>query len=146
MPVLLAFLDNGETQYRVHGLEIVRVFLSKCPGSRLRDTGVGDILAESILPTFNFLPSLTPEDESVRLLEAAFPAIVQLARSRFTRAEDIPAKRVLLGKLLRDGVFTGYGHANQYVHVVEVLARQSVHVVDELGLAATPFLKVCQYP
>lgn len=94
------------------------------------------------MPTFNFLPSLTPEDESVALLDAAFPAIIQLARSQFGRPEDTAGKRALMGKLLRDGIFTGYWHANQYVRVVEVLARHSATVVDELGLATTPYLKV----
>ena len=141
VPVLLALLDDSDTKYRVRGLRIAHTFLTVCPGSKLRDTGLGGIIADSILPTFNFLPSLTPEDESVKLLDAAFPALLQLSRAQFSRPEDVKEKRELLAKLLRDGVFTGYWHANEYARVVEVLANHSAAAVDELTLAATPYLK-----
>lgn len=139
--MLLALLDESETTYRLRGLQIAHAFIGKCPGHRLRDTGLGELLAQSILPTFHFLPSLTPEAESAALLDAACPAAVLLARTQFDRPADTAARRALLAKVLRDGVFAGYWHAKQHVRVVEVLARQSAAVVDELQLAAAPHLK-----
>jgi hypothetical protein len=141
LPVLLALLDDPDTSFRLRGLAITRTFVAKCPAHRLRDTGLGELLAQSILPTFNFLPSLTPEAESAQLLDAAYPAAILLARTQFNRPEDAAGKRALLATVLRDGVFTGYMHAKQHVRVVEVLARQSSAIIDELQLAATPHLK-----
>lgn len=108
----------------------------------LRDTGLGDLLQQSFFPILSFLPSLTPEDQSLQLLTSAYPAIIELGRAQFDREQDEPERRHLLGKLLRDGIFLGYWHASQNERIVEILMKSCRVVVQNIGLAATPYLKV----
>lgn len=95
-----------------------------------------------MLPTLQFLPSHTPEDESAQLLGPAYTALVLLARTRFSYDGNLAAKRGLLDKLLREGIFSAYSHASEYIRIVEALAQNARLIIDELGIDATKHLKV----
>ncbi|ROT41779.1 hypothetical protein SODALDRAFT_255695, partial [Sodiomyces alkalinus F11] len=138
IPFLLALLDDAEVKHKAHGLAATRMFLGKCPPAILRNQGVGEILSQAIQPTLAFLPPLIPPDESARLLDLAYSAILQLAQIDWQ--PDVNARNRFLVKLLRDEFFAGYQHASQYHEVTEVLTRHSATIVEELGLAASPHL------
>lgn len=108
----------------------------------MAERGIGTVLEEAILPTLQFLPSHTPEAESARLLGPAYAALVLLARTRFAHDGNLAAKRSLLDKLLREGIFSAYSHASEYIRIVEVLAVNTRLIIDELGIYATKHLKV----
>jgi len=107
----------------------------------IRTSGVDSVFQEAVFPTLLFLPSLTPEEESVRLLRAAYNALMSLALVD----SDVDAKRrvQLLDKVLREGVFTGYFHASQHIHVVQVIMESAGEVVNGLQIAAVKHLQVC---
>lgn len=120
-------------------------FLAKFPDKTLRDTGLAQVFEDAIFPTLAFLPSLTPESESVLLLSAAYAALLRLADKQPALGKDgVPGapKNGLLDKMLREGVLTGYFHAKEHVKIVEVLCRQTAAIVGEMGVHAVKHLKV----
>lgn len=147
IPVLLALLDEATTRIRRRGLLTLDAFLLKFPANILRDTGLASVFEEAVFPTLHFLPSITPEEESVILLEAAYTALLGLARKIEPKAGKVEAnssspKAKLLGKTLRDGVFSAYFHVKDHVRIVEVLLTQAAKIVDELEIHAVKHLKV----
>lgn len=145
-PFLLALLDDPDTGSRAQGLRAAEVFIRECPAKVLAERGMGKVLEEAILPTLQFLPTHTPEDESAQLLEPAYTALILLASTRFAYDGDMGAKRSLLDRLLREGIFSAYSHASEYVRIVEVLAKKANSIIDELGIYATKHLKVGRHP
>jgi len=142
VPILLALLDDPETTSRVEGLLALRSFLSKCRVDVLRDTGLDMVFEEAVLPTLLFLPGLTPEVESLQLLEAAYSSLLQLVSSRFPADAAQDGKHALLDKVLRQGVLAGYAHAADHVAIVEVLGRYAELIINEMGINASKHLEV----
>lgn len=164
IPVLLTLADDPSTAVRRRGLLILTDFLAKFPGRTLHDTGLAKVFEDAIFPTLAFLPSLTPDDESVQLLVPAYGALLRLAdkqqqqqpttatpaaAARGTKEEQqqpgvLPggAKIGLLDKVLREGVFMGYFHAKEHVRIVEVLCQQTAVILNEMGIHAVKHLKV----
>lgn len=107
----------------------------------IRSSGVDAVFQEAVFPTLLFLPNLTPEEESVQLLRAAYKVLLSLALID----SDVDAKKrlALLDKVLREGVFTGYFHASQHIHIVQVILESAADVIDGLQIAAVKHLQVC---
>lgn len=95
------------------------------------------------MPCLMYLPSLTPETESLELLAAAYPALIALARVRFAEEKQRSTRCKALDRILRYGVLKGYSHAGEYVRIAELLMTQVVALVDEMGVASVKHLKVC---
>jgi len=127
----------------------------------LLQTGLADVFEDAITPTLMFLPSLTPVDESVQLLEPAYQALFTLGdilyrdtqlKSRATRdgaekdKNEIEKKEKefkFWDRVIRKGILTGYAHANEYPAIVEVLVRNLGVVIEKMGIKAVKHLKVC---
>lgn len=147
IPVLLALLDDATTRIRRRGLLILDAFLEKFPANILRDTGLASVFEDAVFPTLHFLPSITPEEDSIILLEAAYTALLSLARKVEPKAGRAEAhssspKAKLLDKILRDGVFSAYFHVKDHVRIVEVLLIQTSKILDEMQIYAVKHLKV----
>ena len=145
--MLLALLDDGTTRIRRRGLLILDDFLEKFPANILRDTGLASVFEDAVFPTLHFLPSITPEDESITLLEAAYTALLSLARKKEPRAgkaepQISSSKAKLLDRMLRDGVFSAYFHVKDHVRIVEVLLIQTAQIMDVMQIHAVKHLKV----
>ncbi len=78
-PVLLTLLDDPDTQIRCQGLAALHAFLGKLPAETLRNTGLASLFEDAVFPTLLFLPSMTPEAESVQLLRPAYAVLLALA-------------------------------------------------------------------
>ncbi|KAK3306936.1 uncharacterized protein B0T15DRAFT_484174 [Chaetomium strumarium] len=144
IPVLLTLVDDSATPVRSQGLLILSDFLSKFPDKTLHDTGLAKVFEDAIFPTLAFLPSLTPEDESVQLLGPAYRALLGLANKQPLVGKDgvrREPKNSLLDKMLREGVFTGYFHAKDHVRIVELLCQQMAEILKEMGVHAVKHLK-----
>ena len=125
------------TPIRVRGLAILGEFLKKLPSDTLKNTGLHSVFEQAVLPTLLFLPTLTPEKESVQLLEPAYESLLTLAWK--LGKED---KLKLLDKVMRDGIFAGYFHSKEQVRIVEILVQKAGKVVTAMGLVAVKHLKV----
>lgn len=113
----------------------------------LSNTGLASVFEDAVFPTLHFLPSITPEEESIQLLEPAYSALLTLARKADTRAEaDSESGRTPrakgLDKLLREGTFSSYFHTKEHVRIVRVLFAQTAEIVRAMGIQAVKHLKV----
>ncbi|KYK61912.1 hypothetical protein DCS_03057 [Drechmeria coniospora] len=132
LPVLLAFVEDQETKVKETGMEVLAVFLQKCTLKTLNSSGIGKLLEDAVFPNILSLPSLTPEEESARLLRLAYPVMIQLAK-----ADPNPfstQRRRVLDRLIREGIMASYFHASQYPMIVQILMRNAADVVACLGV------------
>jgi len=83
LPPILTLLDDWEVRYKTLGARYLHQLLSVTPGALLEKTGLGDVFEEALLPCLSFLPPVTGEVESVRLLEEVLSALLALAVLRF---------------------------------------------------------------
>lgn len=147
IPVLLTLLDDGATRVRSRGLVILDAFLRKFPDNILRDTGLASVFEDAVFPTLHFLPSITPEDDSVQLLGQAYTALLSLAGKL---SASPPAGKVasstprakLLDKMLREGVLSAYFHAKEQIRIVGVLLVHAAKILNEMGIHSVKHLKV----
>lgn len=147
IPVLLTLLDDGATRVRCLGLVVLDAFLEKFPDNILRDTGLASVFEDAVFPTLHFLPSITPEEESVQLLGQAYTALLALARKLDASAaagkvaSSTPRAKIL-DKLLREGVFSAYFHAKEHIRIVEVLLVYTAKILEDMGIHSVKHLKV----
>lgn len=145
IPVVLTLADDTATPIRRRGLLILADFLAKFPDKTLHGTGLAQVFEDAVFPTLSYLPSLTPEDESVALLVPAYSALLGLAGKQPAVGKDGIAgapKNGFLDRMLREGVLGGYFHAKDHVRIVEVLCQQTVAILNDMGVHAVKHLKV----
>ncbi|CAH0025548.1 unnamed protein product [Clonostachys rhizophaga] len=138
-PVLLALVEDADSSTRQAGLEILANFIRNCPLKILQSTGIGTVFQEAIFPSLLYLPSLTPEEESVPLINAAYQALLALAQQETDPRS--PSRRKLLDKVFRDGIFTAYFHASEYISVVETLMKNTAAILDCLEVYSVKHLQ-----
>ncbi|KAF4125338.1 Protein of unknown function (DUF2454) [Geosmithia morbida] len=114
-------------------------FLDKCPAKVLKSTGIGKVFQDAIFPSVLFLPSLTPEAESIQIMQPAYRALIILAEKDPDTSS--PTRRLLLDSIIREGILTAYDHASSYIHVVETLLRTLATVVNCLGVYTVKHLQ-----
>lgn len=140
LPILLSLAEDHNTAVRIKGLQILGFFLDTCPANVILDAGVDNVIQDAIFPTLLFLPSTTPESESIELLYPAYRVLLRIAQldpdSKSLR------RRRFLDKLLRDGIFVGHFHASEYPRIVEVLMNITKDIVSCLGFFSAKHLQV----
>ena len=97
------------------------------------------------MPCLLYLPDLTPEAESIQLLDAVYPTLFRLIRIRSPKAKDQGSKQKALDHVFRYGILKGYAHAGENVHIAEYLMRELTDMVNEMGIASCKHLKVCHF-
>jgi tRNA nucleotidyltransferase (CCA-adding enzyme) len=143
IPPLLTIIDDESTTYKIKGCELMTILLKNTPSSTLSRTGLGEVFEDAVLPYLAYLPTVTPEDESLQLLGAAYPALISLVRTMFSGRNVINSRRKHLDKIVRQGILKGYYHAREHVKIMELLVGQITVLVDEMGVWAVKHLKVC---
>ena len=93
LPPILALLDDMEVKYKAFGCTLLSNLLATTPPALLARTGLGPVFDDAVTPCLSYLPTLTPEAESILLLDAAYPALYTLAFVRFSasRTESVQA-------------------------------------------------------
>lgn len=137
VPPLLTLLDDWETRYKAIGAESLTHILKLSPPGLLERTGLGDLFETALVACLNHLPSLTPEQDSVQLLEKVYPALLALGEARWPRpspSSTYPLPRLaLLDSVLRKGVLHSYDHAKTSPLVVTLLLEQLAAILREMG-------------
>ncbi|KAK4544343.1 hypothetical protein LTR36_004234 [Oleoguttula mirabilis] len=151
VPPVLTLLDDWETQYKCLGAELLRQVLEATPPLLLVRTGLGEVFEEALLPCLTFLPTITPEDESIELLSAVYPALLSLSRTRYpmtpspssrSTATELNRQRIkFLDLIVRKGILYGYQHCSQYPRITSVLFAQLTPLLNELGVECVKHLK-----
>lgn len=149
-PVLLALLDDNTARVRIRGLSILRAFWARCPPGLMDRVGLADVFEQAVFPIVLYLPSLTPEPESISLLAAAYPALFQIAglpdedvgESHDGAPMFTDVQRRRLDKIVREGILVGYHHAGEFIHLTELFCKIARSVVNGMGILAVKHLKV----
>jgi len=99
------------------------------------------------MPNLLYLPSLTPEAESLELLGGVYPALVALVRARFGGEGGggrggQGGRQKALDEVFRVGVIKGYKYAGENVRVAEFLVGWMGELVREMGVESCKYLKV----
>lgn len=165
-PILLTLLDSAETEMKTRAIRIFSAFWARCPPGLMDRVGLTSVFEDAVFPAVLYLPSLTPEDESILLLDAAYPALAQLAglshapppsplhgqpanqadekeTERIITTPDLTAQqRKLMDKIVRDGVMTGHFHARDYARLTMLFCEELHLLVSGTGILAIKYLKV----
>ncbi|RYO80948.1 hypothetical protein DL762_007385 [Monosporascus cannonballus] len=148
-PVLLTLLDEPQTALKVRALDIFRAFWARCPGDLMRQTGLAQVFEDAVFPAVLYLPGLTPESESIAILNAAYPALIIMAGIGLESTTDEPqsnpkfteAQQKLLDKIIREGILVGYNHASEHTRLIELFCEKLRCVVNGMGILAIKHLK-----
>lgn len=128
----------------------------------MRDTGLGEVFEHAVFPAVLYLPSLTPEDESLDILSAAYPVLIEMAgltvdrplvttgistteeqkQTQKSTHQITEAQRRLLDKIIREGIMVGYHHAKEHVRLVGLFCETLVCIINGMGILAVKHLKV----
>ena len=94
------------------------------------------------MPCLLSLPTLTDEEDSILLLEQAYPTLVRLTCVRFSEDRQRMQKVKALDRIVRYGVLRGYAHAGEHVKIAEVLVEQISELTKALGIDIVKHMKV----
>ncbi|KAI2471287.1 hypothetical protein F4781DRAFT_440710 [Annulohypoxylon bovei var. microspora] len=153
-PALLTLLDEpSHTGLKTRALQIFRTFWSRCPPNLMHSTGLASVFEDAVFPAILFLPTLTPEEESLEILGAAYPALIEMAGLRYPglglsaegeqeqEQQVTEAQRKLLDKIIREGTMVGYHHAKEHVRLVGLFCEVLVCIINGMGILAVKHLK-----
>lgn len=108
----------------------------------LECTGLGEVFQSALMPYLLYLPTLTPEKESLQLLSAVYPTLIALVNARFAEETDLASRTKAFDQVFRYGVLKGYAHAGENVRIAEFLVCRSTDLIKEMGIASMKHLKV----
>lgn len=162
VPPLLTVVDDLDHSMKARGCIMLKLLLDRTPPYLLARTGIGDVIEEAVMPCLSYLPTLTPEDESIALLSAAYPTLIALSKVRYLdnppkpktqrkphgptsgdRFRSTPKEKQFhfLDTLVRQGILSGFAHASDHVRVAETLFIYLIPLIDELGIEFVKHLK-----
>ena len=139
---MLALLDDSSTPYRVRGCAMLTRFLKSAPPGLLERTGLDQVFEDTLKPYLLYLPSLTPEEESLLLLDAVYLALLALARARHNEARHQQKKQKALNSIFRCGILKGYTIAGENVRIATFLIQKMEELIKDMGVASCQHLKV----
>ncbi|KAI5273566.1 poly A polymerase C-terminal region-like protein [Aureobasidium subglaciale] len=139
VPPLLSMLDDIDTEYKAQGCELLKLLLDKTPPTLLKRTGLGDVFEEALMPCLGYLPTLTPEDQSARLLSVAYPALLSLTAvledSSTIQSKQEPSQRIkLLDALIRKGILMTFTYCPEHAKITTATTTYLSAVLNALGL------------
>lgn len=136
VPPLLSILDDIDTEYKAQGCELLKLLLDKTLPQLLKRTGLGNVFEEALMPCLGYLPTLTPEDQSVRLLSVAYPALISLSTTLDTTPPNsTPSQRIkLLNEVIRKGILMTYTYCPEYAKINTVTTTNLAVILTALGL------------
>ena len=145
IPPVLTLLDDPSTLIKLSGMAALSDLLDKVPPKLLEQTGLGEIMEEAMIPTLSFLPTLTPVDESLLLLNAAYDTLQKLTDVRFWDEKSKQKKQKVLDKILREGVQHGIHHCHQNNQIIRLLLTVMEKLINRMEIQAIKHLKVFYY-
>lgn len=142
VPPLLTLIDDVLASNKVRGCELLTSFLQTCPPVLLQRTGLGEVFESTLMQYLLYLPTIVPEEECLQILRAIYPTLIILTNSRYPEKNSRGLKLKCLDKVMREGIFKGYAHAGERIHVAEMLLQQMVLLIEEMGIWCVKHLKV----
>lgn len=148
VPPILTLVDDWETKYKQLGAELLHSLLRATSPTLLSRTGLGSVFEEALMPCLTYLPSLTPEPDSVAILATTYPALFTLTKTRFpmtspnTQQDPNHQNRIKsLDTTLRKGILHAYAHSGQYPGITRALFLNLTTLLNELGIDSVKHLQ-----
>lgn len=142
IPPILTLLDDASVESKIRGCESLLSLLKKTHASLLERTGLGEVFHNALLPLLLYLPTLTPEEESLPLLEVVYTSLIELARARHPADGQRHLRLKMLDQVFRYGILQGYSHAGEHVKIAELLIQKTTSMVHEMGIHFVKHLNV----
>lgn len=95
IPPILHQIDDIDVLYKVSGCQCLQLLcdnLRETQSEILKRSGLADVFIEALKNNFSLLPTLTPEDESLMLYQALYPAFRSLTKARFSMNQNVSAQ------------------------------------------------------
>ncbi|GAB1214646.1 hypothetical protein ATERTT37_003810 [Aspergillus terreus] len=166
VPPILALIDDDSTAFKIRGCRVLTDLLSPIKESKsdiLQRTNLSSVFEDAIRPCLLSLPTITPEDEAISLLGAAYPALLSLLKLNFVNSSQkaLPSthgpKEIYvssLTKTLRDNLISSFHHISStsttssspiasfpYPRLSTLLLDHVTTVIFELGIHTTKYLQ-----
>ncbi|PLB40560.1 tRNA adenylyltransferase [Aspergillus candidus] len=168
VPPLLALIDDNSVASKTFGCTLLSQTLVPIKDSKsdiLQRTNLASVFEDAIRPCLLSLPTITPEDDSIQLLSAAYPALLSIMAIELQnlspattadakkKAEEAYTKR--LATTLRENLLasftyvsstnttniSGNGPSFPYPRLSTVLLNQTSAALQELGIHSTKYLQ-----
>ncbi|KAH0547627.1 hypothetical protein FGG08_000116 [Glutinoglossum americanum] len=141
IPPILTLIDDDLPEYKSKGCELLTILLKATSSALLGRTGLGEVFYDAVMPCLSYLPSLTSQDQSLRLLGEAYPVLTALSWLRYPSSDKRKERMEMLDQVMRKGVLRGYFHCSDNVRIVELLVNQMRLLVKDMGIWSVKHLK-----
>lgn len=167
VPPLLALIDDNSVASKTSGCTLLSQTLVPIKDSKsdiLQRTNLASVFEDAIGPCLLSLPTITPENDSIQLLSAAYPALFSIMAIELQnvspatsdakkKAEEAYTKR--LATTLRENLLASFTHVSStntttisgsgpsfpYPRLSTVLLNQTSAALQELGIHSTKYLQ-----
>jgi hypothetical protein len=159
MPPILKMIDDVGVEWKARGCHMLGLLLGNLHQTGVADdvkkssiarqgsanflqrTGYHNIFAEALLPMFTYIPSITPEAESVTLFKEVFPAVTSLAQLLPADTNKGDSRERFLDRNLREGVLSPLAHFPTPSSYAELATLIMSYVPVLLGLMGIDTVK-----
>ena len=161
VPTILAMIDDNNLPFKTEGCVLLTQLLQPIQESGsdiLRRTNLTSVFEEAVTPCLLSLPTITPEDRSLELLGAAYPALLSTLKTAYkgkSRSEqDKEAYTTGLAKILRSNLVSSFHHVSSstpasgsttasfpYPRLSTFLLERITIFINELGIHTTKYLQ-----
>jgi tRNA nucleotidyltransferase (CCA-adding enzyme) len=156
VPPILTMMDEIDLTWKSKAVELLHLLLKATPPALLAKTGLGSVFEKELSHCLTFLPSLTEDQDSILILNAAYPALLTLCEKRYpvpptakTRGPPLSEhdrsileqRERYLDKLIRNGIVRSIFFAGEHVKVAELLLIHLRSITALLKVASVKHLK-----
>lgn len=149
----MILLDSPNSLAQLKGLKILTTFVRKMTSRILEQTGLGAVIEDAIHPILLYLPPITPLNESLSLLPAAYDAFFTLFEIRYSsltpssQSQTNQNQKVIsLTRLLRRAIIPSHGHSSissRYDPMIEeIILTQLPRLIRALDIHSVAHLHV----
>lgn len=167
MPTILALIDDSSLTFKRIGCELFSKTLQPIHQSGsdiLVRTNLTSVFEDAITPCLLSLPTITPEDSSIQILNAAYPALLSLfktvyktpspKKSKEQSEKDRETYAAKISKILRSNLISSFHHISSSTPTAISTSASFPHprlstfllewittFVKELGINTTKYLQ-----
>ncbi|THC99981.1 hypothetical protein EYZ11_000560 [Aspergillus tanneri] len=164
VPAILTLIDDDSLPFKTRGCNLVSRLLIPIQDSKsdiLRRTNLSSVFEDAIRPCLLSLPTITPEDDSISLLSAAYPALLSILKTNAQNSFTIPpqiSKELYISRItktLRENLIPSFHHISStnttfssasfssfpYPRLSTVLLNHMSHILLDLGIHTTKYLQ-----
>ncbi|CAD6448751.1 dd3292e5-bb48-432e-9c6d-252aaf7ae78a [Sclerotinia trifoliorum] len=167
VPALLILLDSPSNPIRIHALRLLPSLFSKMGKKLLIKTGLGEVFEDAIHPVLLFLPSITPVEDTLKLLPVGYEALYAICDAKWPERDDeqtstgaitaptssllsqktntaestIRLRLAFLDKIIRHAILPAYTHCQEIPSVVEILISQIGIIIPKMKISGVKHLK-----